>query len=372
MAQLTLSNGRHVLEITGRASTYYNERFLKPGEDNFRKDRFKLRDAQIQLEGRVGDEWAYELQVDFVDLASANTGVIDTENPGLMEAMVAYKGLGFVTIEAGYGKLYYSRSSLTPFQYTPYWQRAQVIREFFSRRDVGVTLKKDFMRQLINVYAGVYTGLGEYSLQGDNDPSGRLEYAGRVDFAYPSRFKYRDIDEFVSPIPMFAFGANARYTNKVLAPGRSFPEFSEGEFGMKAINGERLIYGFDFAAQYMGFSAQFEIHQLIGRPVLETDQLLQGYSLAQTGGEFRAGGYYTQLNYFSKKLKTIFSVRYEEMNFSDLVSGKSQRWSPAIAYQIDGFGAMVKAQYFGIIKEDSLDTLRWNEQFRLGLQFTFN
>ena len=27
--QLTLSNGHHVLEITGAATTYYNNRFLK-------------------------------------------------------------------------------------------------------------------------------------------------------------------------------------------------------------------------------------------------------------------------------------------------------------------------------------------------------
>jgi hypothetical protein len=59
------------------------------------------------------------------------------------------------------------------------------------------------------------------------------------------------------------------------------------------------------------------------------------------------------------------------MDFSDLVKGRAKRFSPAIAYQINGFNAMIKAQYFGIISEDPLDTLKWNEQFRIGLQFMF-
>ena len=85
----------------------------------------------------------------------------------------------------------------------------------------------------------------------------------------------------------------------------------------------------------------------------------------------KAGGMVAQLNYFSKSWKTILSCRYEEMNISDLVAGKSKCFSPAIAYQINGFNAMIKAQYFGVISEDPLDTLSWNEQFRIGLQFVF-
>lgn len=369
--QLTLSNGYHSLEITGSIATYYNYRALKSGEFDHKKDRFNLRDAQLQLEGRIGHEWEYELQVDFSDLASSNSGIIDTENPGLMEARVTFKGLSFIDVEMGYGKIYYSRSSLTPFIYSSYWQRAQINRDLFSRRDVGLTLKKDFFNQTLNVYVGAYTGLGESSLIGDNDPSGQLMYAGRVDFAYPSRFRYREIDDKISPTPMFAVGFNGRYSNKKLPSGEVFPEGSSGEYGMKVINGEQFIYGMDFAFQYMGFSGQFEIHQMKGEPVSPSDQLFQGLNATQTKGYFLAGGWVSQLNYFFKDWKTILSIRYEEMDFNDLVAGRAKRYSPALAYQIKGFDAMIKAQYFGIIDEDPLDNLRWDEQFRIGLQFTF-
>ncbi len=371
-AQLTLGNGEHVLEFSGGVSTYYNQRVWKETTDNKNKDRFRLRDAQLQLEGRFKNTLEYELQVDFVDLASFATGEIDPENPGLMDAYVIYKGLGFVDVQMGYGKLYYSRSSLVPFTYSPYWQRTQLVRgNLFSRRDVGLTLMKDFWRQRINAYAGVYTGLGELSLRGDNDATGQPEYVGRVDFAYPTRYRYRDIDDKVSPIPMFQIGANGRYMNKPLPEGRSFPAYSTGEFGLKIINGERYAYGMDAAFQFMGFSAQFEIHQLLIRPQWEDDALFQGFTLDQTDGIVRAGGYMTQLNYFHKAWKTIYSVRFEELDLNDLVPGNSQRLSIALAYQFKGFDSMVKFQYFSILSEEVIDPLRWTEQFRIGWQYNF-
>jgi hypothetical protein len=372
--QLTIGNGHHVLEITGGISTYYNHRVIKPDatNQNKNKDRFRLRDAQLQLEGRYKNLIEYELQVDFVDLASFSSGIVDPENPGLMDAYFIYKGLNFVDIQVGYGKLYYSRSSLVPFIYSPYWQRAQLVRgDMFSRRDVGVTLMRDFWRQQINIYAGVYTGLGELSLRGDNDASGQPEFAGRIDFAYPARYRYRDIDDKVSPIPMFMVGVNGRYANKELPQGVGFPSFSTGEFGLKVVNGEKYTYGMDASFQFMGFSAQFEIHQLLMYPVRPNDQLFQGIPAAQHEGYVLAGGWLSQINYFHKKWRTIVSMRYEEMDLNDLVPGRSQRLSFAAAYQINGFNSMIKFQYFNILGEEPIDPLRWSEQFRIGWQYNF-
>ncbi len=372
-SQLTLSNGEHVLEISGRVSTYYNERNLKPTNNNRNKDRFRLRDAQIQLEGRIRNDWAYELQVDFVDLAVAGTGDIDPENPGLMDAWVKYKGLEFIEIQAGYGKLPYSRNSLVPFIYSPYWQRAQLTRgEFFSRRDAGLTLSTSTWKQRIKAYAGIYTGLGEFSLRGDNDATGNLEYVSRVEIAYPSRYRYRDIDYFVSPVPMFVLGVNGRYTDRTLPEGREFPEDLGSRYGLRAIDGERYVYGFDLAMQYKGFSAQFEMHQMLAKPANPLDPNFLGFTPEQTDGRFYAGGFVTQANYFWKRAKSIFSVRYEEFNINDLSPGNAKRFSPALAYQFSGFDAMLKFQYFYIIdEEEALDSMRWTEQWRIGFTLNF-
>lgn len=372
-AQLTISNGKHVMEISGSISTYYNDRQLKSGEDDYSKNRFKLRDAEIDVEGRIGGEYEYNLKVDLADMAANNSGQeIDPENPGLMQATVKYNGFHFLEVEMGYGKVYYSRSSMHPFSFSPYWQRAELVRgSIFSRRDVGVTLMKNFWKQRANLYLGAYTGLGEISLAGDNDASGRLEYIGRFDIAYPSRYRYRDFDDRITPIPMFALGVNARYMDKRLPNGEVFPVNAAGEYGLKVIDGKRYVYGFDASFQYMGLSGQFEIHQIKSEPQNDNDPLFMNLTPKQTKGYVLSGGFITQLSYFIKPLKTIVSARYEELDLNDLVPGNSQRFSSAIAYQINGYSAMIKFQYFNILREESTDPLKWDEQFRVGMQFLF-
>lgn len=365
-AQISITTGEHNLEISARISAFYNQRFLKSGEQNNDKNRFRLRDAQLIIEGRLRDDWEYELQVDFADIGSN-----DEANNALRDAFVTYKGLNAFNIKVGYSKLPYSRSSLTPFPYSTYWQREQIARgEIFSRRDIGITLYKDFWKKRINAYAGIYTGLGEASLNGDNDASGNPEFVGRVNFAYPAPMKYRDIDYTHSPIPLFSVGINGRYANKNLPEGEEFPEDATGKFGLKVIDGKKYTYGMDFAFQYMGFSGQFEIHQIRAEPQNENDPLFLGLTPTQTGGKVLAGGYSSKLNYFFKDLKTIVSVRYEQLDLNDLNAGDSKRLSAALAYQIKGFDAMVKLQYFNNLNEqESIDPLDWNEQVRLGLQF---
>ena len=366
-AQLSIQNGKHVLEVSGSLATYYNQRFLKSSQDDQKNDRFKLKDARLKLEGRVEKTWDYQLQVDFADFAN---GDIDAENPGIMDAYVTYRGLSFMNVKLGYSKVPYSFSSLVPFKYTAFWKRSQIADgELFNRRDVGVTLSRNFLRSLLRVYAGAYTGLGEVSLKGDNDASGNLEYAGRAEFSYPVRTKYREIDYDCSPIPVFAVAINGRYADKTLPDGDDLPANAGGEYGLNVINGKKYTYGMDASFLYHGLSAQFEIDQVKGEPYSDSDALYQGFSKEQANGHFYSGGYYAQLNYFEKNWKTTFSVRYEQMNISDLSNGKSERMSAGINYQVDGLGAMLKIQYFGILKDESIDKQKWKNQLRVGMVF---
>jgi hypothetical protein len=373
MAQLTISNGAHNMEISGGISWYYNHRIMKEGETNLRKNSHRLRDAQVQIEGRYRDLIEYELQIDFADLAATATGPIDGENPGLMDSYITFKHLRFVDIRVGYGKTPYSRSSQVPFIYTPYWQRVEMVRgDIFPRRDVGVTLISSFWKQRITIQAGAYNGIGEISLRGDNDPSGSPEFVGRVDFAYPSRYRYRDIDDRVSPVPMFNLGVNARYTDRQIPQGSTLLPASVGEYNIRVVDGTKTGYGFDVSAQYMGFSAQFEMHQFVIEPQNPNSFLFQGLPAEFHEGFVRAGGYYGQLNYFSRELKSIFSARYEALNINDLAEGELQRLSVAYAYQLRGFDSMIKVQYFRVLAEEIfIDPLRWTEQIRIGVQYNF-
>ena len=370
---MTISNGKNILEISGGISAFYNWRSLKPGETDQSKNRFKLRDAQLELEGRLGSDFEFDLKADFADMAANSvTNTIDPENPGLLDASITYKGLDFMDVQLGYGKLYYSRSAMTPFELSPYWQSPELTRgSIFSTRDVGITLMKNFWKQRANIYLGAYTGLGELSLVGDNDPSGNLEYVGRMDVSYPARYRYREIDTRHTPIPMFSVGIEGRYMDKTLPAGAVFPTDAASTYGLKVIDGKRYVYGCDASFQYMGFSAQFEIHQIKAEPQHDNDLLFQNYTNQQTKGYVLAGGYIAQVNYFVKPLNLIASVRYEELDLNDLVKGNSQRLSPALGYQIPGYNAMIKAQFFKIFKEESIDPQKWEEQFRIGMVLNF-
>jgi hypothetical protein len=374
-AQVTLSNGHHTLEISGSVSTYYNYRHLKDSlsgaalEDHS-KDRFALRDAQLQLEGRYKSSIEYEIQLDFADLAS---GGIDPENPGIMDAYVVFKGLKFIDIKGGYTKVPYGRANQVPFLFSPFWQRSELARgNFFSRRDVGVTLEKSFWKQRAKIQAGAYTGLGEVSLKGDNDASGNLEYIARAELAYPSRYRYRDIDDRITPIPMVVVGINGRYADKRQPVGEFLPQGAGGEDGLKVIDGIKKGFGIDLSAQYMGFSTQFEIHQFFMTPNNANSVLFQGVPSDFHKGYVRMGGYFWQFNYFSKPLRSIFSVRYDEINFNDLAEGLYHTVSAAYAYQLSGFNCMVKLQYWRVLSEEELiDPLKWTDQFRIGFQYKF-
>lgn len=375
-AQHTFTNGNHSLQLSGAVSAYYNYRFLKEGELDRKNNRFRLRDMQLGLNGRVGKQWAYKIRVDMADLAeSAMQGVqaIDPENPGLMSAYVEYTGLP-VDIKVGYDKLPYSQGSMLSFEESVFWQRGQLIRgDFFSRRDIGVTLTHSMWKQRINLYAGVYTGLGENIIgNNDNDPSGRLEYIGRADVAYPARYRYVESDILNVPIPMVRAGVNARYTNKSQPSGEQLPDNVGGAYGLRVIDGKRLAYGWDASFQYLGFSAQFEAQVLRLEPASAASTLFYNNDAAVHKGIVKAGGWQAQINYCVLPAKSVVSVRYENYNLNDLVAGETHRLGIGYAYLINGYRAVLKLHYYRIVSEDvKLEPLKWTDQLRIGMSYAF-
>lgn len=355
--QFTLYKGNHSLEISGMMTSFYNYRFYHEGTTDFKKNRFGLRDLQLQLEGRKGKKCEYELQIDFADIFSK---VDDPENPGLMDANFTYKAFPFLDIKAGYQKIPYSRSTLVPFVYSPFFQGAEMTRgQLFSRRDVGITLQSSLFRQLINIYGGIYSGLGESILRGENDSKGKSEYAARVDFSYPSRYRYREIDFHKTAIPMFTLGINGRYSEKSVSLGQ--------DFQIKTLDGYKTLYGFDFSCQYKGFSFQLESHQMYGVP--RDPSYLQGLNTRY----FKAGGILFQGNYYSKKLKSSLSIRYDEFNPNDLILGDTQRSiSYAYSYYIDGTNSVIRIQYWQRLKNEITNSKWTDDQIRIGWSLLLN
>lgn len=375
--QINFTNGHHSLELKGMVSGQYTHRFLNPDNPNFRlgnnpnnaldhkKNVFELNTARIQFEGRIGKMYEYELQFDLARIGfTSNIG----EFPAIVDGYFKYIGWNIMDITVGYQKLPYSRSSLTSFTYQPFWQRGEVARgRVFSRRDAGVTLSKSFWQQRANVYFGAYSGQGEYILTsvtgGDNDPMGTPELVGRFDIAYPSRYRYNDVyDHKNSPQLMVALGLNGRYVQRM----RSLTGIAD--YDLKIIAGTKSVLGLDFAAQYKGFSALIELHQMQISPTGADTVRLQG----KDTNFFRAGGTIAQLAYFNKDFKSGLAIRYDDFIPNDLILNNQEKTvSFAFNYMIDGFRSMLRLQYWHRLDPNNNLLLRTSDQVRIGWQLQF-
>lgn len=363
-AQYSFSRGRFAMEFGGSVSVFYNHRILKEGESDKKKNRFSVRDAQLQVTGIYDRYIEYRFQVDVADLAFAST---DPENPGIMDAWVQVRPHPTLGIKIGYDVLPYGRFSRVPFIQSAYWQRAEIARgDVFSRRDVGVTLSSSLMNRQLNIYGGVYSGLGEAILRGDNDASGALEYLARVDYSFPYRLRNRDIDETHLSVPVASVGINGRWNNRRLPPGKFFPAGSGGEYGFKVINGEKLAYGLDGALAWKGFMLTGEIHRVRHTPQNSNDPIFSGLPDSLTRGRVFTGGWVAQASYFIKKIRLALALRYDELNISDVSPGYLRTLSPALCWKMSPWGSQIRLQYWHIFSEDSYKPERFTDQFRIG------
>lgn len=355
-SQVTVTKGDNSLDISGRISTYYNHRFYDADEVDRRKNRFVLKDVRLSLEGDNGNDLEFKIQL---DLSALLAGAADVESAPMKDAYVMYSGLNIFDILVGYTKVPYSFSSQMSFSRMAFMQRAEMLRgEAFSRRDIGVMLHKSLWDRKIDIYTGVYTGMGEISLLGDNDPSGNPEFIGRFELAYPIRYRYRELDLENTQKLSFTGGVNARYAKKSLTTNMNYELFT--------VDGERLLYGADVSLRYKGFSAQFEAHQMKVTP--NDVERLYNYDTEF----FRAGGFLAQLNYVIFSINSALSVRYDEFNPHDLIEGNTRRnLSLGYNYFFDEQNSYIKVHYFHRLDKDATGE-PWNEnQIRIGYVYSF-
>lgn len=317
-AKFSMAKDTDYLEIGGTFGVYYNYRFYPPTAVDRDKNRFKLENATLQFSGLLYRIYKYEIQIDFSKFMTDRLTRSDIE-PIIQDALVTIK-LPVVDVTIGYHKIPYSRNSLNKAKLSPFLERPDLVDKAIPRRDVGITLHGGFLRQLVNVYAGVYNGTG--SVVKFNDPSGFPEFCGRLEIAFPSAFKPEtEIDLNLTPIPMVAVGGGIRYTRKsedrINDPDDNYPVM---------IDGDKYIYGFDFSFQFGGLSFEVEAHQILGVVRSQADSMfIPSLYNNIPMNTFLCGGIIYQLNYFVKPIGSVFSVRYDDINPNSLVIGDTRR-----------------------------------------------
>jgi|GEM_PF-344954 hypothetical protein len=391
---LKINSGDNTVKIGTIVSGYYDWRdYPKGATPDLTKKGFNLKDARLDVKGKIGIDYEYHLQLDF----GAWGSTYSPEGGPLDDANFTYKGFSHLSkkkinlfnVNIGYGKVPFSLNSLVEHYESPYWERPQITKgDFMSRRDLGIKLSRSFWNDRIKAAAGIYSGVGEVILGGTNDPSGSVEYIGRVEISYPENHNEEVIDTKGLTVPNVSIGLNGRYSKRNLPAGTSFLPGETGALlnsgdsaqNYKVLNGEKYILGGDISILYRGFSVQFEYDGLKGTPQNSNDPTLQGLPRSTTGGYFKAGGWYATANYFCKPLRTIFSYRYDAMNANDLVPGESKHWAAGISYQVKGFNSMIKAEFDQNLQEQSnlkyggeaINTNKWHNQYRIGWQLVID
>jgi len=256
----------------------------------------------------------------------------------------------------------YSFNSLMEETDDPFLQRPIIADDrAFSRRDLGVTLSHLFPLAGVQVFGGVYSGMGE-EVFSTPDSVANPEYIARVQFSYPAKYQEEIVDMRTSPVPVFQCALNARYADKGITSGE--------DFDLLTINGKKYTYGFDASLMYQGFSFQLEAHQL---HIIPKDSSLL-YGDGKFYSYFRAGGYLAELNYYTKALQSVFSVRYDEFNPSDLVYGNTESTLAfAYNYYIRQNFLCIKLQYqhhFDL--QYPPDTIWKDDEVRAEFQVIFN
>ena len=384
----TLSSDNNTLEIGGRTSFYYENRLLKAGYNynNLSHNGFDVKDADLDILGKTANKFEYEFHLSLIDLATAaatgNTN--NPANPGIKAAYIQYRKWSVLHIKLGYDKVPFSQGSLSEVWGTPMWSHANLYGgDLFARRDIGLTLQSRLWKNRINLYGGIYSGMGENFFEYGNDESGRFEYIGRAEFSWPGKMKYHVIDEENSPVLQFRVAVNARYEDKT-QPNNStvlanYPDMP-GMYGIRMVNGKRGVYGADAVVKYKGISATFETDMIRMKPSSDADPLYYGTSTSFNGKYVKAGGYNASLNYNWEKIHSVFSVMYEGFNANDLAVNVStghkagqQEWLYfGYAYKINGFNSVIKAEYYRpTVESTNLNPLKWDGQIRIGYQIVF-
>lgn len=353
-AQYTLVKPNGYLELSGYVVGFYNYRFYNAAEEKHKKNRFALDFAVLKLDGNMRKRWNYQLQMNYASLFDPQTS-----DDFLMDGYISYNSVNdnFEWFN-GYMKVPFSRNSLVANVESPFLQRAEIVRQAFNRRDLGTMMRYSFFNKKINVYAGAFTGLGRTSLAGDNDASGNMEFAGRVEFSYPTRFRKTDYDLTHTRLPLICVAANTRWANKQTNAG--------DDFKYQTLNGKKMGTGLEADAMYKGIALHAEWMQFTMYPKDST------FLYKQPTDHFLATGFIASANYYHKPSHTVIGIRYDMYNPNDLVVGDDENSiSYAFNYLMDGTRACIKLQYWQRLKASGVTNFWTRDQIRLAYQLQF-
>ena len=402
VSQFTIYKGNDYLRFAGNVSVYYNNRLYDINDDNFKKDRFGLKDARFQIKGELRKSIKYQIEVDFAKFKGDTyideiEEIIDGDLSKITEKMEfesflvdAYASIKIPKIKAratfGFFKVPFSRNSLGRSKDSPWIDRADLIEDALNRRDLGIMFTSSpFNFNQLEFNIGIFNGRGDITK--NNDASGSLEYIARIDYTFglnfkpiygklilPGKLKISDrIDFRRTPIPTIGFGVSYRYADK-----EENIVYDDDHLWPLSVDGLKKTAGIDLGLMYKGFSMHLDVYSkqiTPNNPAMDTaanildqygnptgevidgqdgiitsdDTISDSYDLwnvTEYSPTFDFGGTLLHLNYYFKKIDLVASLRWEEINPNSLIQ---KNWNTnlgfGLCYMLDGMNTAIKLQY---------------------------
>lgn len=346
--QVSFTKGNHALELSGIINSYFGWNDVK---DNPNQYGYNLRDVRFIINGEQHPRFQYQFMVDLADISKNNDA-----NQFLLDAFLNIDFPNQWDLYIGYQRLPFSRNSNVSTFNSVFSERPDISDgSLFYRRDLGVIVRKKGFDQHINMQAGIFNGDG--SLEIGEEKDGGLVYVGRIDFTFPGRIKYEEVDIRHSPLPLFSVGLNVLYTSQ--------NREKEQDLFPLMVDGRKKVLGMDAHFAFRGWTVQGEwTNGWVDRNISTSPSLPVS---------LESHGFHLSTNYYFKNARSVVALRYEQYNPNNSVhTSDLQALTLGYNYLVDQSQDVVFRADWRFLLSDK-EAIPGLEQIisRVGMQFRF-
>lgn len=159
--------------------------------NNVGSNTFRLRRAEIKLNGKINRAWGFEVMLD--PSKAINPQTAGTDAKILQDLAVTFLGFKGHELALGQKKITLTEEGVRSSSELDFAERSQIIRAISDRRETGFFYKGD-VAEPVTIWASITNGVASNILDDSNDT---VAYSGRLDLKF---------------VPGLIFGASGSYS----------------------------------------------------------------------------------------------------------------------------------------------------------------
>jgi hypothetical protein len=190
---------------------------------------FRLRRAEIKLNGKVNSDWAFEVMLDpsKAIVSTTNAASPNTNDAKILQDLaVTFTGLKGWELSLGQKKITLTEEGVRSSSELDFPERSQIVRAISDRRETGFFLKGDVVEP-VTIWGSVTNGTASNTIDDSNDT---VSACGRVDLKFVPGLNFGGSGcysggETAAHLTRTRLGGHARFNG-----GGAFPLIAEAEY----------------------------------------------------------------------------------------------------------------------------------------------